>query len=137
MRMSRRHRQDGESQRQLRVGEALRHALVDLLQRGSVHDPVVADANLTVTEVRVSRDLRTATIFLSELGQNALRPGLATALVRARPFLRGELARRVNLKYAPELRFLQDESFAEAERIDALLAAAGARNPESDDDGPR
>lgn len=136
--MSRRHRQDGgESQRQLRVGEALRHALVDLLQRGLVHDPVVAEANLTVTEVRMSRDLRTATVFVSELGRDVLRPELAAALARARPYLRGELTRRVNLKYAPELRFAQDESFAEAARIDALLATAGTTHPEGDDDGPR
>lgn len=136
-RLSRRPRAaSGESQRQLRVGEAVRHALVDLLVRGAVHDPVVAGASLTVSEVRMSRDLRQATIFLSELGSDALRPELRAALARAAPFLRGELARRVNLKYAPELHFRQDESYAEAARIGAVLAAE-QRDLEGDDDGAR
>ncbi|MDX1540831.1 MAG: 30S ribosome-binding factor RbfA [Geminicoccaceae bacterium] len=136
--MSRRSRQKGtESQRQLRVGEAVRHALVDLLQRGSVHDPRIAEANLTVAEVRMSPDLRLGTVFVSALGDDRLSPELETALQRAVPFLRGEVARRVNLKYAPDLRFRQDESLAEAARIDALLAAERARfrPTDGDDDG--
>ena len=137
--MSRRGRQKGtESQRQLRVGEAVRHALVDLLQRGSVHDPRIAGANLTVAEVRMSPDLRLATVFVSELGDDQLRPDLQAALHRAVPFLRGEVARRVNLRYAPDLRFRQDDSLAEAARIDSVLAAERARpsRREGDDDGP-
>jgi ribosome-binding factor A len=136
--MSRRGRQRGaESQRQLRVGEAVRHALVDLLQRGSVHDPGLADVILTVAEVRMSPDLRQAAVFVSELGADRLSPEVNAALKRASPFLRGEVARRVNLKYAPVLVFRADETHAEVARIDALIAAERARLADraGDDDG--
>jgi ribosome-binding factor A len=109
-----------QSQRQLRVGEALRHVLAELLMRGAVHDPLLAEASLTVSEVRVSRDLRHAVAYVTELG-GELRPELLEALARAAPYLRGEAARRVHLKYAPELSFRVDPSFAEAARIDAIL----------------
>ncbi|HEX6144089.1 MAG TPA: 30S ribosome-binding factor RbfA [Geminicoccaceae bacterium] len=142
--MSRRQGQPGTaSQRQLRVGEAVRHVLVALLARGTVHDPVLAEASLTVAEVRMSRDLRHATVFVSELGGDRLRPEIGAALARATPFLRGEVARRVNMKYAPDLRFRQDESYAEAAKIDAVLAAERARREaagatgEGTDDGAR
>ena len=136
--MSRKSRQKGaESQRQLRVGEAVRHALVDLLQRGSVHDPGLAGVSLTVAEARVSPDLRQATVFVSELGSDGLRPEIASALRRATPFLRGEVARRVNLRYAPELRFQADETLLEAARIEAVLQAERERMRArgGDDDG--
>lgn len=129
----------GGGQRQLRVGEAVRHALADLLSRGAVHDPVLAESNLTISEVRMSRDLRQATVFVSELGGAGLRPEVEAALGRARPFLRGEVARRVNLKYAPEMRFQLDTSFDEAERIERLLARekADLGLDQEDDDGTR
>lgn len=126
-----------QSQRQLRVGEAVRHVLAGLLLRGVLHDPLLAQAHLTVSEVRVSRDLKHAMVFVTELG-GELRPELLAALDRAAPFLRGELARQIHLKYAPELRFRRDASFAEANRIDTILnAARGAAGPSSEDDhGP-
>jgi ribosome-binding factor A len=126
-----------QSQRQLRVGEALRHVLAELLMRGAVHDPLLAEASLTVSEVRVSRDLRHAVTYVTELG-GELRPELLAALARAAPYLRGEAARRVHLKYAPELSFQVDPSFAEAARIDAILARerASPSRREEDDDGP-
>jgi ribosome-binding factor A len=126
-----------QSQRQLRVGEALRHVLAELLMRGAVHDPQLAEASLTVSEVRVSRDLRHAVAYVSELG-GELRPELLAALARATPYLRGEATRRLHLKYAPDLSFQIDPTFAEAARIDAILARerAGQRRREDDDDGP-
>ncbi len=124
----------GLTQRQLRVGERLRHVLADLLSRGAVRDPLVADAFLTVSEVRVSRDLRQATVYLVELGGD-LRPEIQDALTRAAPFLRGEMARQSNLKYAPSLTFRADETFAESSRIDALLnEARQAREKKGRDD---
>ena len=125
-----------QSQRQLRVGEALRHVLAELLRRGVVHDPLLAEASLTVSEVRMSRDLRHATAYVTELGGD-LRDELLDALERAAPWLRGEAARRVHLKYAPTLSFRVDPSFAEAARIDALLARerASLERAREDDDG--
>lgn len=111
------------NQRQLRVGERLRHVLADMLIRGAVHDPVIAETPLTISEVRVTRDLRQATVYLVELG-GKLSDEVKAALERATPFLRGELARQSNLKYAPTLTFRADETFAEATRIDALLDEA-------------
>ena len=128
----------GQSQRQLRVGEELRHLLAELLLRGEVHDPELAEAHLTVAEVRVTPDLRQAVAFVTELG-GELRPELQRALARAAPRLRGEVARRMRLKYAPELTFQADPSFREAARIEALLAqerSTLARPHEDDDDGP-
>ena len=125
----------GQSQRQLRVGEGLRHALAELLLRGEMHDPLIAEAHLTVSEVRVTPDLRHAVAFVTELG-GELRPELHRALVRAAPRLRGEVARRMRLKYAPELTFQADPSFREAARIEALLVqerATLARQHEDDD----
>jgi len=111
----------GPSQRQLRVGEELRHLLAELLLRGAVHDPVIAASHLTVAEVRVTPDLRHAIVYLTELGGELSDP-VRAALERATPFLRGEVARRMRLKYAPELSFRADPSFSEAARIEALLA---------------
>ena len=125
----------GQSQRQLRVGEGLRHVLAELLLRGEIHDPLIAEANLTVSEVRITPDLRHAVVFVTELG-GELRTELRQALARAAPRLRGEVARRLHLKYAPELSFQPDTSFREAARIEALLAeerATLARQHEDDD----
>ena len=114
---------EGASQRQLRVGEAMRHELADVLTRGELRDPVLAGARVTVSEVRVARDLRSATAFVTELG-GELRPEVRDALARAAPYLGGRVGRSLRLKYAPRLRFEPDTAFAEAERVERLLAAA-------------
>ena len=110
----------GASQRQLRVGELIRHALADMLARGEVHDPVLEGHLITVPEVRMAGDLRLATIYVMPLGGRDQAEVLA-ALERNKKFVGGEIARRVNLKFAPDIRFHIDERFAEAERIEKLL----------------
>ncbi len=110
----------GASQRQLRVGELIRHALAELLTRGAVHDPVIEGHLITVPEVRLSPDLRLATIYVAPLGGKDEGEVLA-ALERNKKFLRGEIAHRVNLKFAPDIRFRIDDRFDEAQRIDELL----------------
>jgi ribosome-binding factor A len=121
--MARHHHRDhsgGSSQRQLRVGELVRHALAELLARGEVHDPVIEGHLITVPEVRMTADLRLATIYVMPLGGRDGTDVLA-ALERNKRFLRGEIARHVNLKFAPDIRFRIDERFDEAERIEKLL----------------
>ena len=110
----------GPSQRQQRVAELVRHALAEVLQRGDIQDPVLGSHVVTVPEVRMSPDLKLATAYVMPLGGQDEAPVIA-ALERHRKILRQEVARRVNLKYAPELRFRRDETFDEAARIDRLL----------------
>jgi ribosome-binding factor A len=110
----------GSSQRQLRVGELIRHELADIFSRGAIHDPVVEAHMITVPEVRMSADLRLATIYVMPLGGRDGKE-VVEALERNKRYLRGEIARRVNLKFAPDIRFRIDERFDEAERIDRLL----------------
>ena len=110
----------GGSQRQLRVGELIRHELADMLTRGDIHDPVIQAHLITVPEVRMSPDLRLATIYVMPLGGRDVEAVIA-ALDRNKRYVRGEIARRVNLKFAPEIRFRADEQFDEAERIEKLL----------------
>lgn len=110
----------GPTQRQLRVGELIRHALAEMLARGDIHDDVLAKHVITVPEVRLSPDLKLATAYIMPLGGEDVAPVLK-ALDGHKRYIRGEIAHRVNLKYAPDIRFRQDESFAEAARIDALL----------------
>jgi ribosome-binding factor A len=110
----------GGSQRQLRVGETVRHAIADILSHGSVHDPELEGHIITVPEVRMSPDLKLATVYVMPLGGRDTEIVLA-ALERNKKFLRGELARRVNLKFSPDVRFRVDERFDEAERIEKLL----------------
>jgi ribosome-binding factor A len=110
----------GGSQRQLRVGELVRHAMADMLTRREVHDPVIEDHLITVPEVRMSADLRLATIYVMPMGGRDAEAVVA-AFERRKKFLRAEIAHRINLKFAPDLRFRIDERFAEAERIDKLL----------------
>jgi len=110
----------GGSQRQLRVGELVRHALAEMLTRGEVHDPVLEGHIITVPEVRMTADLRLATIYVMPLGGRDADEVVA-AFERHKKFLRAELAHRINLKFAPDIRFRVDERFAEAERIDKLL----------------
>ncbi len=110
----------GGSQRQLRVGELVRHAIAEILSQGDVHDPVLEGHLITVPEVRMSPDLKLATIYVMPLGGRDLGEVIA-ALDRNKRFLRGEIAHRVNLKFAPDIRFRADERFDEAARIDRLL----------------
>ena len=110
----------GPSQRQQRVAELVRHAIAEVLQRGDIQDPVLGSHVVTVPEVRMSPDLKLATAYVMPLGGQDEAPVIA-ALERNRKILRQEVARRVNLKYAPELRFRRDETFDEAARIDQLL----------------
>ncbi|BAU91599.1 ribosome-binding factor A [Methylorubrum populi] len=110
----------GPSQRQQRVAELVRHALAEVLQRGDIQDPVLGSHVVTVPEVRMSPDLKLATAYIMPLGGQDEAPVIA-ALDRHKKILRQEVARRVNLKYAPELRFRRDETFDEAARIDQLL----------------
>ena len=111
----------GPSQRALRAGEVIRHAIAELLSRGDVHDPVLEGHLITVPEVHMSPDLRLATIYVMPLGGKDIEAVLE-ALDRNKKFLRAEIARRVNLKFAPEIRFRKDERFEEAERIGKILA---------------
>jgi ribosome-binding factor A len=108
------------SQRQLRVGELIRHAVSDLLTRGDVHDPALEGRLVTVPEVRMAPDLRLATIYVMPLGGEDANT-VIDALERNKKFLRSEIAQRVNLKFAPDIRFRVDERFDEAERIEKLL----------------
>jgi ribosome-binding factor A len=124
----------GGSQRRLRVGEAVRHAVADILAHGTVHDPDLEGHIVTVPEVRMSPDLKLATIYVMPLGGRETDLVIA-ALQRNRKFLRGEVARRVNLKFAPDLRFRVDDRFDEAERIEKLLRTPAVQRdlaPDSD-----
>jgi ribosome-binding factor A len=111
---------EGRSVRLLRVGEQVRHALSDILARGDVHDETLASHSVSVTEVRMSPDLRHATIFVKPL-LGADEAEVLAALKKHVRYLKGEVARRVNTKYAAELKFLADESFDEGSHIDRLL----------------
>jgi ribosome-binding factor A len=119
-----RHDSGAPSQRQLRVGELIRHALAEILQRGEVHDPDLESVVVTVPEVRMTPDLKLATAYVMPLGGKDAEKVLA-ACERNKKYLRGEIAHRINLRYAPEIKFRIDTSFDEGERIDALL-----RSPE-------
>jgi ribosome-binding factor A len=135
------------SQRQLRVGELIRHELAAMLQRGEIHDPVLSRQVLSVTQVTLSPDLRLATVYIMPLGGGDEAPAIA-ALDLAKKRLRTEIAHRVNLKFAPDLRFRRDETFDEALRIDRLLHSdrvrrdlagrlpAGATAPDLPEDAP-
>jgi ribosome-binding factor A len=123
----------GGSQRQLRVGELVRHAVAEMLIRGDVHDPVIEGHLITVPEVRMSADLRIATIYVMPMGGRDADQVIA-AFERHKKFLRAEIAHRINLKFAPDIRFRVDERFAEAERIDKLLRSPAVKR-DLDDEG--
>ena len=114
------------SQRQLRVGELIRHALADMLTRGDIHDPILEGTLITVPEVRMTADLRLATIYVMPLGGRD-QEKILEAFNRNKTFLRREIAHYVNLKFAPDIRFLPDERFGEAERIEKLLRTPEVR----------
>ena len=119
----------GPSQRQLRAGELIRHALVEVLREEEIHDPVLAGVSVTVSEVRLSADLKHANCFVEPLGVGVSDTPTADhvdAVVKAlnnhAKFLRGALSRHVDMKYTPDLRFRHDESFEAASHMDKLLA---------------
>ncbi len=127
----------GPSQRQQRVAELVRHALAEVLARGDISDPVLATHVVTVPEVRMSPDLKLATAYVMPLGGKDERP-VIEALDRHKKVLRQEVARRINMKFAPDLRFRRDPSFDEAARIDALLRSEKVQRdvarPEDDEE---
>ena len=108
------------SQRQLRVGELIRHAMAEMLTRGEIHDDVLAEHVVTVSEVRMSPDLRLASVYIMPLGGKDLKSVLE-ALDRHRKYIRGEIAHAINLKFAPDIRFMADDSFDEAQRMEAIF----------------
>lgn len=119
----------GPSQRQLRAGELIRHALVDVLREEEIHDDALRGISITVTEVRLSPDLKHATCFVEPLGagvESAHTAGQESAIIKAlnahARFLRGVLGRRIDMKFTPDLRFRHDESFDAASHIDRLFA---------------
>jgi ribosome-binding factor A len=133
----------GPTQRQLRVGEEMRHGLARILGYRELRDPVLQDADITVTEVRVSPDLKSVTAFVMPLGGQH-SPEIIAALQRGAGFLRGRLAREVPMRYTPSLRFALDTSFDHASRIEALLhrpeverdiAGEQGSGSEAEDDG--
>ena len=137
--MPRHHQRDnspaGPSQRQLRVGELIRHALAEMFSRSEIHDPVIEAHMITIPEVAMTADLRLATVYVMPLGGKDEKEVVA-ALERNKKFLRGEIAHRVNLKFAPDVRFRVDERFDEAERIEKLLRTPAVQRdlaPDSDD----
>lgn len=110
------------SQRQLRVGEEMRHALVEILTDHHLADPDLAGKTITITEIRMSPDLKMATIFFLPFGEKGEEKKLTAALNRAHGYFRGRLSRLVNLRFSPRLNFIFDKSFDEAGRIDKLLS---------------
>jgi ribosome-binding factor A len=118
------------SQRQLRIGEELRHALAWIVERGDLRDPELGPGRFTVTEVRAAPDLRRATVFVAPLGGGDADP-LLDALARARPFLRHRVAKSVTLKYMPDFSFKADDTFDTASRIDQLLKSSPPRGKDT------
>ena len=115
--------QRGPSQRQLRVGELLRHTLSEILRRGDIRDEDLAGVSVTITQVKLSPDMRHATVFCEPLGgRNADK--IIGALNRHRAYIRGEMGRMIDLRFTPDLRFIEDHSFAEAERIETILKSS-------------
>ncbi len=114
------------SQRMLRIAEMIRHKLAEMLARGDIHDDVLASHVITVPEVRITADLKIATVYVMPLGGEGAKEVIA-ALAKNKGFIRSAIARTLNLKYAPDLRFKFDEMFDEAARIEALLASPRVR----------
>jgi ribosome-binding factor A len=123
----------GPSQRQLRVGEELRHALAAILLRGEMHDPDLAGVSITVSEVRPSPDMKHATVFVTTLNGDKMDVVLP-ALRRAASFLRGQVAKTVRLRHTPQLSFQADTSFDYAQKINTLLHQDVIARDLSDDD---
>jgi ribosome-binding factor A len=113
-------REFGPSQRQLRVGEALRHALAEILRRNDIRDPHLDGVSVTITQVKPSPDMRYATVYCEPLGGEHAKE-IVAALNRHKGFLRGEMGHMISTKFTPDLRFVEDESFAEAQKIENIL----------------
>jgi ribosome-binding factor A len=127
----------GPSQRQLRVGEMLRHALSKILTRGEIRDPDLEGVSVTITQVKPSGDMRHATVFCEPLGGKNVEK-IIPALNRHARFIRGEMGHMITMKFTPELRFVEDQSFAEAEKIERLLRSERVARDlasKSDEDG--
>ncbi len=119
--MSRHHHSGaGQSQRMLRVAELVRHQLAEMLTRGAVDDPIFLNPGISIVEARMSPDLKLATIYV-QAGSQGDPQALLAAFERHKKYLRGEIARAINLRFAPELRFRVDDALARGSRIDALL----------------
>jgi ribosome-binding factor A len=114
------------TQRQLRIGELVRHKLAEMLARGEIHDDIIASHVITVPEVRLSPDLKLASAYVVTLGGDDSAV-VIEALNRNKKYIRAQVAQAVNLKFAPDIRFLRDETFEEASRIDQLLASSRVR----------
>ncbi|MBE7733359.1 30S ribosome-binding factor RbfA [Devosia faecipullorum] len=122
----------GPSQRMLRVGELVRHALAALFARGEIEDEALRGAVVTVPEVRMTPDLKLANAYVMPLGGMHAEE-IVAALNRHRKFIRGRIAPQIDLKYAPEVRFFVDDTFEEAGRIDALLRSDRVKRDLDDD----
>ncbi len=132
--MSKDNKSTGPTQRMLRVGELVRHALATIFARGDIEDDAMRGAVVTVPEVRMTNDLKIADAYVMPLGGQHAEE-IVAALNRHRKFIRGQVAPQLNLKFAPELRFFVDDTFEEAARIDALLRSDKvARDLQDDDD---
>ena len=116
----------GPTQRMLRVGEMIRHELAAVLSRGEIHDETLASTVVTIPEVRMSTDLKLATVYVMPLGGLNVEAVVA-ALNKNQKYIRSVIAKSINLKFAPEVRFRHDETFDEAMRIDKLLHSAKVR----------
>jgi ribosome-binding factor A len=129
------HQQGGEpSQRMLRVAELIRHTMAELLVRSAIGDPVLESHAITIPEVRMSPDLKFATIFVMPLAGNSIADVLA-ALDRHKKYVRGQIARRIDLRFAPDIRFKADPSFDYGAKIDALLKLPEVRRDLSKQQG--
>ncbi len=115
------------NQRQQRVAEEIRHVLANIIQRGELKDPQLMDLSVTVSEVRVSPDLKNATAFIAPLGGGSSE-ALATAMNRAAPFIRMRLGKKLSLKYLPKVIFEADKSFDYAQKIESILAQSKSGN---------
>ena len=116
----------GPLQRMLRVGELIRHKVSEMLIRGDIHDDVIASHSITIPEVRISPDLKIATVYVMPLGGKDIKP-VIEALTRNKKYIRAEVASALNLRYAPDIKFREDETFEEATRIDRLLDSPKVR----------
>ena len=134
--MSKDHKPAGPSQRMLRVGELVRHALAAIFARGEVEDDALTGSVITVPEVRMTPDLKIANAYVMPLGGQHAEE-IVAALNRNKKFIRGRVAPQINMKYAPEIRFFVDDTFDEASRIDALLRSDRVLRDlrEDDEDG--
>jgi len=128
----------GPTQRQLRVGEMLRHALATVLFRGDIRDPDLVGVSVTITQVKPSPDMRHATVFCEPLGGKEADK-IISALNRNKAYLRGQMGHLIDIKFTPDLRFVEDTSFAEAEKIETILKSARVQqdlNKGDEDEAP-